>query len=82
MSDWGKGILIDKEVGIITKASPTAKGEYPKRITNYDRIKEMTIEEMADALYSQEWCDNKCWGNAFMTCRRCIKEYLESEVEE
>jgi hypothetical protein len=52
------------------------------KMTNYERIKSMTIEEMADALYSQEWCDNKCWGNAFMTCRRCAKEYLESEVEE
>ena len=50
-------------------------------MNNYERIKNMTIEEMADALYSQEWCDNKCWGNAFMTCRRCAKEYLESESE-
>lgn len=66
-----------------------------KRQTNYDRIKNMTIEELADFMYSasDEICFANCTrdtGNKFScklgddcspeNCKRCMKEYLESEA--
>lgn len=58
----------------------------PKKQTNYDRIRNMSVEELAK--FIPDWsytkackcdeeiyadCDNKCW--------KCVKEWLESEVE-
>lgn len=51
-------------------------------MTNYERIKSMTIEEMAEFIRYDVWCNKQCWKDDFITCSHCIEEYLESEVEE
>ena len=66
----------------------------PKR-TNYDRIKDMTIEEMAELFYSgiDKICFENCskgTGNEFCcpikddvtpeNCINCVKRWLEAEV--
>ena len=73
---WDKDYLIDKAYEIIT--SPIK--------TNYDRIKSMSVEEMAEYL-SDHW---SCIGCAFekdcddnyISCHKNIKQWLEREVEE
>ena len=65
----------------------------PKKQTNYDRIRNMSIEEMADVLSIHEDCekycaytkDGKC--NKFQydgkgDCKDGVKLWLESEVED
>ena len=57
-------------------------------MTNYERIKDMTVEEMAEWLEkipvgcdfcpAREFCDM----NIYNTCENIFKEWLESEVEE
>jgi hypothetical protein len=55
-------------------------------MTNYERIKSMTIEEMVEFLREAGtgmavWCNKRC-RLISITCTECIQEYLESEVEE
>ena len=67
-----------------------------KKQTNYDRIKSMSLEQLAEFLYSasDEICFANCsrdtgnkfackFGNdvSFENCKNCMKEYLESEVQ-
>lgn len=55
-------------------------------MTNYDRIKNMSVDEMAENLLGgQAFCPywmysliGKC---AKTDCQKCIKQWLESEVE-
>jgi hypothetical protein len=63
-------------------------------MTNYERIKAMSVEEMAKYIYEHD--DNlndvicktiypECpWGDLVSpdNCLGCIKKYLESEVQE
>lgn len=66
-------------------------------MTNYDRIKAMSVEEMADVLYdvTDKICFQNCsasTGNKFQcpcgenldisNCKNCMKKWLESEVTE
>lgn len=66
-------------------------------MTNYDRIKAMTVEEMADVLYDaiDKICFENCSAsteNKFLCplgdnlnisdCKTCIEKWLESEVSE
>lgn len=55
-----------------------------KKQTNFDKIKAMTIEEMAASHYTDCSCCNfnnqiSCTGG---NCEKGIKEWLESEVTE
>ena len=55
-------------------------------MTNYERIKDMSVEEMAEEMSSickrakrtQKDRQHLC---IYSECKRCIKQYLESEVE-
>lgn len=76
---WDKDDLIDKAYEIMTR---------PIR-TNYDRIKQMSIDEMTTM--SEKFCFNCtcCLASDFCnesfkneTCRDIVKKWLESEVEE
>lgn len=52
-------------------------------MTNYERIKQMNVNEMAiyiDCPYGA-YSDN-CILNKTCTCFHCIKEWLESETED
>ena len=53
-------------------------------MTNYERIKAMTVEEMADLLAYGHICDHikgEQYGMCLDTyCTNCIKKWLESEV--
>ena len=59
-------------------------------MTNYDRIKAMSVEEMADALFAFKECDRKnCpmaknHNRCYMICEEAsvIKKWLEQKVEE
>lgn len=58
-------------------------------MTNYDRIKDMNIEEMADALFAFKECNRNCpmtktQNRCYMICAEAsvIKKWLESEVSE
>lgn len=58
-------------------------------MTNYERIKEMSVEEMAGKLrWSSLGCKcciydpNECTRHDKMTCKDGISEWLNSEVEE
>ena len=61
--------------------------------TNYDRIRDMSVEEMAEFMYEtnencESFCaytkDGKCssFEGGKQTCISGIKQYLESEVTE
>ena len=54
--------------------------------TNYDRIKNMSVDEMAE--FIPDWsytkackCDEKPYVDCNNECWKCVKEWLESEVE-
>ena len=56
-------------------------------ITNYDRIKNMTVDELAK--FIPDWsytkackCDEKPYVDCNNECWKCVKEWLESEVDE
>ena len=66
-------------------------------MTNYERIKEMSVEEMAEMLLDESennftycnYCNHQsyyaphCQSTDFETdCRYAVKEWLNSEVEE
>lgn len=73
---WDKDDLIDKAYEIITS---------PIR-TNYDRIKSMSVEKMAEHLSDHWSCvdcafEKDCDDN-YISCHKNIKQWLESEVEE
>ena len=55
-------------------------------MTNYDRIKSMNIEEMAvNLLGGKTFCPHFTvakMGSCRDDCKGCIKQWLESEVEE
>ncbi len=72
-------------LGLTTGYVPEEKNESVKttsllkRKTNFDKIKNMTIDELACVLlcpYSK--CDDECMNNDCITCTR---QWLESEVE-
>ena len=64
------------------------RNEDRKVRTNFDRIKAMSIKEMADnsdfqsaiCSYIQEEHHQWCWDRP--DCVNCIREFLESEVQE
>lgn len=76
-----------------TKGSKIARGEKIKQ-THFERIKAMSVEEMAEYIYEHD--DNlndiickamysECpWGDLVSSdnCLCCIKKWLESEVAE
>lgn len=56
-------------------------------MTNYEKIKAMSIEEMAEwicGIYDDDYCDGKyiCGTTIPVYDEETIREYLESEVEE
>ena len=67
---WDKDDLIDKAYEIIT--SPIK--------TNYDRIKSMSVEEMAYSLMCPYDTDADLCNND--DCIKCTREWLEQEVNE
>lgn len=53
-------------------------------MTNYEKIKAMTIEEMAEHILDEfriNCADCECRED-YCGCRVCIKKYLESEAVE
>lgn len=60
-------------------------------MTNFEKIKQMSVDEMAEELFyiiycddcpiakSKGYTDNHCNGS---TCKRALKHWLESEAEE
>lgn len=76
-----------------TKGAKIARGEKIKQ-TNFERIKAMSVEEMAKYIYEHDDDLNdvicktiypECpWGDLVSpdNCLGCIKKYLESEVAE
>ena len=51
-------------------------------MTNYEKIKQMSVEEMAEFILDEfrVGCDEQCANNDYYgECRYCIKEWLESE---
>ena len=53
-------------------------------MTNHEKIKQMSIEEMAECILDEfriDCADCECRKD-YCDCRVCIKKYLESEVEE
>ena len=52
-------------------------------MTNYERIKNMTDEEMAEELLSFVIdCQIDCEGVSNPHCEKCIKDWLNKESEE
>lgn len=73
---WDKDYLIDKAYEIMTS---------PIR-TNYDRIKSMSVEEMAEYLSDHWSCidcafEKDCDDN-YISCHKNIKQWLEQEVND
>lgn len=63
-------------------------GHIDRPMTNYDRIKNMSVEKMAEAILHKRPC-NLCVRSACDSCsdakEKCeyyIKQWLETEVEE
>ena len=66
----------------------TAK-EGRRIVTNYDRIKSMSVEEMANALFAFKECNKDCpivkhRKHCYMLCdsESAIKKWLEQEISE
>lgn len=59
------------------------QGEKP-RITNADRIRAMTDEEMARFFdleaFLCPWCDMSCGDVEEIPCRQCLLKWLKQEV--
>lgn len=59
-----------------------------KANTNFDRIKAMSVEEMAEFLSARPFCEIEnggvdcVYGWHESKCKEHIKQYLESEVQE
>ena len=53
-------------------------------MTNFEKIKSMTIEEIAECIVDEFKIDcSKCESRYdYNACLTCIKHWLESEVEE
>ena len=54
-----------------------------KKMTNYEKIKEMSIDEMA-ALFERDCDFCVCFhepGNCSLSCEKGVKKWLESEAE-
>ena len=54
-------------------------------MTNYEKIKQMSVEEMAFMLMCPAEYDlsfKDCEGKYNRNCNECVKEWLEQEVEE
>lgn len=56
------------------------------KITNYDRIRNMSIDELAN--FIPDWsytkackCDEETYVDCNNECCKCVKQWLESEVE-
>ena len=54
--------------------------------TNYDRIRNMSVDELAE--FIPDWsytkackCDELPFVDCDNVCKKCVKEWLESEVE-
>ena len=52
-------------------------------MTNYEYIRSLTLEEMAEELPRGDWCDSSCTYGLFEDkCRECIRDWLNAEREE
>lgn len=56
--------------------------ELNKKVTQYDRIRNMTAEEMAEALRYRKCCPPNGNCNDHTSCKSCWLDYLDQEVEE
>ena len=61
--------------------------EKQKTITNADRIRAMSDEELAEEFYAimlgwSEWCDYHCENRGDDGCDKCILKWLEQPAEE
>ena len=57
-----------------------------KPITNFDRIKAMSVEELANFIPNWSYtkackCDEEIYVDCNNECWKCVKEWLESEVQ-
>ena len=52
-----------------------------EKITNFEKIKAMNIDEMAEFLKSER-CMDACFGMDWNQCKEMLKQWLESEVRE
>ncbi|MBR5306866.1 MAG: hypothetical protein IKU47_08080 [Oscillospiraceae bacterium] len=58
-----------------------------KPLTNFERIKAMSLEEMAmfittTYIGADPWCDRHCEMQGEDNCNRCLAKWLNSEVQE
>ena len=55
----------------------------PITITNADRIRAMSDDELADFMYAKDipWCDDSECPTETL-CKDCFSKWLQSEVEE
>lgn len=56
-------------------------------MTNYERIKAMSVEEMFVAIQrtfigKAPWCDHHCELDDGSSCSDCLMAWLESEVQD
>ena len=63
-------------------------GHIDGKQTNYDRIRNMSVEEMAEFMQKCGWdfppycdCQKSTRGICDHNCIKCAKQYLESEVD-
>ena len=70
-----------------TNDSPDVEAErecgYYKRMTQGDRIRAMSDDELADFMYAKDipWCDDSECPTETL-CKDCFRKWLQSEVEE
>ena len=75
----------------LTKYKVTHCGNCPNPYTNYDKIRKMTVDEMAKYLHeittcdfcpAEDLCDKAVENDEDYACTKIIKQYLLQEVEE
>ena len=75
------------ENGYISMKKGLARGIMVKKpITNYDRIRNMSVEELTDFMQKCGWdfppyCDYRIARECDDNCIKCAKQWLESEVQ-
>ena len=50
-------------------------------MNNYERIKSMSVDEMAEFIKSER-CVTECFGMECSKCKEMLKQWLLAEVEE
>lgn len=80
----GTNVPLQKEIPPMPEVKKTANNEERyfsllKTYTYFDNVKDMSIEEFADFIDKEPWCDGNC--TEVDECKDCIIDFLKKEAK-